>query len=819
MENPKSQYASLSSKICLEKLSSSLDLGLTSSEATTRLSKFGMNALSEKKASLFMKLFKFFWGPIPWMIEIAALISGLLERWPDFILITALLLINTLLGFFHEFQADSAIAALKKKLALKTRVKRDGTWTDLAAINLVPGDIVSIKLGNIVPADIKLISGEYLSVDESALTGESLPSDKKIDDQIFSGTIVKQGEMTGIVTETGMNTFFGQTAKLIESAKTVSHFQQAVLNIGRFLIICTLSIAAIILLDFVYKLETVENLHIHFGQIAIFLLVLVVAGIPVALPAVTSVTMSIGASKMAKLKAIVSKLMAIEELSGMSILCSDKTGTLTQNKLTIGKTFSLKESEESDILLYASLASNHDSPDAIDAAIIDANKEKDLLNGYKTTHFTPFDPVSKRCETALEKNGQAIKVSKGAPQVIVDLCHLNDQQKNDLNKEIDQFAKKGFRTLGVAKTDDGTNWNFLGLISLFDPPREDTKETIAKTKEMGISVKMVTGDHLSIAKEMASQVGLGSKIINASEIKTMTTPLIDADGFSEVFPEHKFQIVKEFQKEHLVTGMTGDGVNYAPALKQADIGIAVSGATDAARAAADLVLTRPGLHVITEAITEARRIFGRLKSYAIYRVSETCRLLFFLLFSILAFDQKPLSAIMIILIALLNDIPIMTIAYDHMEVSKTPTKWSMKEVVIVAIGLAIVGVISTFGLYWIGKNIWLLPQNQCSTLAFMGILCGGNLTIYLTRNQTGVFSKPLPQKTFFLATLFSQIVGTLISIYGLPKADFTGIGWKYASLSWAYITVWFLICYLVKRLLYWILKDMHMKSGYVDKVS
>ena len=376
MENPKSQYASLSAKECLDKLSSNLDSGLSSEDVAKRLSSFGINALSEKKESLFMKLFKFFWGPIPWMIEIAAIISGLLERWPDFILITALLLINTLLGFFHEYQADNAISALKKKLALKTRVKRDGKWIDLEAINLVPGDIVSIKLGNIVPADIKLISGEYLSVDESSLTGESLPADKKKDDQIFSGTIVKQGEMTGVVTETGMNTFFGQTAKLIESAKTVSHFQQAVLNIGRLLIICTLSIAAIILLDFVYKLETTDNLHIHFGQIAIFLLVLVVAGIPVALPAVTSVTMAIGASKMAKLKAIVSKLMAIEELSGMSVLCSDKTGTLTQNKLTIGKTFSLSNTDESDILLYASLASNQDSPDAIDTAIIESNQKK-----------------------------------------------------------------------------------------------------------------------------------------------------------------------------------------------------------------------------------------------------------------------------------------------------------------------------------------------------------------------------------------------------------------------------------------------------------
>ncbi|MCH9631138.1 MAG: Potassium-transporting ATPase ATP-binding subunit [Chlamydiia bacterium] len=821
-----SEFQDVSIEECLKKFQTDAKKGLSDEEAKSRLEKYGFNAIEEKKESLFKKVMLFFWGPIPWMIELAAIISGILERWPDFILIAALLLINAILGFIHELQAENAISALKNSLALKAQVLRSGKWKEIPAKELVPGDIISVKLGNIIPADIKLLEGEYLSVDQAALTGESLPVDKKTSDTAFSSTIVKLGEMVSLVTNTGMNTFFGKTAKLIQSAKTESHFQKAILNIGRFLIISTLCIVAVILVVSLYRMHYDENFHKTYGQIAIFLLVLVVAGIPVALPAVMSVTMAIGAHKMAKMKAIVSKLIAIEELAGMDILCSDKTGTLTKNQLTLGEIETFEICSKEELLLNASLASKIDQPDAIDNAILAGLTDKEILKKYKVTKFIPFDPVRKRTEANIEVDGVSFSVTKGAPQMILELTKSSPDDMKKYNDSVDQFASKGFRTLGVAKKDK-ENWVFLGIIPLFDPPREDTKETIHTAKSMGVEVKMVTGDHVAIAKEIAETLDLGTNIAPMEKVFDEKIPkneqeqmLTSMNGFAEVFPEHKFQIVKYLQESKHTVGMTGDGVNDAPALKQADIGIAVSGATDAARSAADLVLIEPGLIVITKAIEEARKIFGRLKSYAMYRISETCRLLLFLLFSILAFDTQPLSAMMIILIALLNDIPIMTIAYDHMKVDPNPTSWNMREVLSISIGLAVVGVISTFGLYWIGLNVWMLDPIKCSTLAFMGILCGGNLTIYLTRNRGALFTRPLPQKTFFLATLFSQAIGTLVSAYGLFTKDFVGIGWKYVLYAWIYILIWFGICILTKLFLYYLVepKTKHDKK-FIEKTK
>lgn len=785
--------------------------GLSQSEAERRLGQFGENCLEEERVSMGKRLLSFFWGPIPWMIEIAAVLAGALERWPDLIMILILLVINAALGFWQEFKADNAMQALKSKLALKARVLRDGSWKEIEAKFLVPGDIAMIKLGNVIPADLQLLLGEYLSVDQSALTGESLPVEKKVGDVAYSGTIAKKGEMIGVVTQTGMNTFFGKTAKLVSSAKTVSHFQEAVLKIGHFLIFATFTVAAVIFIVSIYRMEHDPQVHETFGGILIFLLVLVIAGIPVAMPAVLSMTMAIGASKMAKLQAIVSKLVSIEELAGMNILCSDKTGTLTKNQLTVGDVFAVEGSSTEEVLLSAALASKKEEGDAIDDAIFSQVKEQDFAS-YRVEKFIPFDPVSKRTEAILSHDGGSFSATKGAVQVILQLAHLDEAKSADVKKQTDEFAAKGFRTLGVAKK-EGESWRFLGLIPLFDPPRDDTAETISHTQEMGVTVKMVTGDHVAIAKQVASQISLGTNIYPVEELfsdkipEKQRTELIEkADGFSQVFPEHKFEIVKHLQEKGHIVGMTGDGVNDAPALKQADIGIAVDNATDAARGAADLILTKPGLNVITKAIEESRRIFGRMKSYAMYRISETIRLLLFLFLAMFFFNTHPLTAIMIILIALLNDIPIMAIAYDNMKIEDKPVVWNMKEVLTVSIGLAVVGVISTFGLYWIGDKIWLLPPDQNRTLAFFGILCGGNLTIYLTRNLKNFWSAPLPEKKFFCATLFSQIVGTLLAVYGLPAEDFLGIGWKLVGLSWVYVAVWFLLCALTKRVLYKILQ-------------
>ncbi len=825
-----SPFAKLSNKEVLEKLGVDPDQGLSTADAKQRLEKYGPNALEEKKRSVFKQLFQFFWGPIPWMIEVAAILSAALGKWPDFIVIMAMLLINAALGFFQEFKAGNAIEALKKKLALHARVLRDGKWIDIEAKEIVPGDIISIKLGNIIPADVKLISGEYLTVDQSALTGESLPVTKKIEDIAFSGTIAKTGEMIAVVTETGMNTFFGKTAKLVSEAKTKSHFQKAVIRIGDFLIFSTLAICAVILGVSIYRIEYEHLLHESIAQVVIFILVLVVAGIPIALPAVLSATMAIGAGMLAKMKAIVSKLTAVEELANMDILCSDKTGTLTKNELTVGDIQLFESKDIEEVLTIAVLASNPDGRDAIDEAVFKRLDDKEVLNEYMRVKFTPFDPVIKKAvATVKQKDGTIIQAAKGAPQVILKMCEADEELSKSVMQSIDSFAAKGYRTLGVAKTDSSNKWHYLGLIPLFDPPREDTKETLGYIKGMGIDVKMVTGDHGAIAKELAEKLNLGTNIVSVqelehqqeSETKLEKESIYErANGFAEVYPQHKFDIVKALQNKSHITGMTGDGVNDAPALKQADIGIAVSGATDAAKEAADIVLTEPGLLVIAHAIEQSRKIFNRMKSYAMYRISETCRLLLFLLLSMLVFNDHPLTAIMIILIALLNDIPIMMIAYDHMSIDKNPSSWNMKEILVISVGLAIIGVVSTFILYWLGDKYWFasiadaqLKFYHLRTLAFMGILCGGNLTIYLTRNTKAVWSKPYPEIKFFSATLVSQIIGTLFSVYGLGTSDFVGIGWKYVGYAWIYILFWFLICMLVKELLY---KMIGRKTHYVS---
>ena len=825
-----SPFAKMSNEDVLKNLDVDMNSGLSTDNAKQRLEKYGPNALEEKKRSIFKQLFQFFWGPIPWMIEIAAILSGVLQKWPDFIVIMAMLIINAALGFFQEFKAGNAIEALKKKLALHARVLRDGKWLDIESKDLVPGDIINVKLGNIIPADIKLVGGEYLTVDQSALTGESLPVTKKLEDIAFSGTIAKTGEMTGVVTETGMNTFFGKTAKLVSEAKTKSHFQQAVVRIGDFLIFLTLTICAIILVVSIYRIEYAHVLHESIGQIVIFILVLVVAGIPIALPAVLSATMAIGAGTLAKMKAIVSKLTAVEELANMDILCSDKTGTLTKNELTVGDIELFESKDPEEVLTMAALASNPDGRDAIDEAIFTRLGNKEALNEYMREKFKPFDPVIKKAvATVKQKDGTIIQAAKGAPQIILKMCEADEALTKKVMQGIDSFAAKGYRTLGVGKTDSSNKWHYLGLIPMFDPPRDDTKETLGYIKGMGISVKMVTGDHGAIAKELAGKLDLGTNIISVSELeqhedsetKIKKESIYEsASGFSEVYPQHKFDIVKALQHKGHVTGMTGDGVNDAPALKQADIGIAVSGATDAAKEAADIVLTEPGLLVIAHAIEQSRKIFNRMKSYAMYRISETCRLLLFLLLSMLVFNDHPLTAIMIILIALLNDVPIMMIAYDHMPIDKNPSSWNMKEILTISVGLAIVGVVSTFGLYWIGDKYWFASITDATskfdhlrTLAFMGILCGGNLTIYLTRNTKAIWSKPHPEIKFFLATLVSQVIGTLFSVYGLGTNDFVGIGWLFVAYAWVYILIWFLICMLVKELLY---KIIGRKAHYIS---
>ncbi|WP_297519128.1 plasma-membrane proton-efflux P-type ATPase [Thermococcus sp.] len=775
--------------------------GLSEEEAKRRLREVGPNEIPEKKVSPIVKFLSYFWGPIPWMIEIAAILSAIVHHWEDFGIIVSLLIINAVVGFWQEHKAENIMEYLKQKLALEARVLRDGEWKTIPARELVPGDVIRLRMGDIIPADVKLIEGDFLTVDESALTGESVPVTKKVGDMVYSGSIVKRGEMTGVVVATGLNTYFGRTVQLVQSAKTTSEYQKLVINIGNYLIVLSLIMVSIMFL-----------VELHRGKPVIellrFALVLTVAAIPAALPAVLSITMAIGAYELAKRQAIVTKLVAIEELAAVDTLCADKTGTLTKNQLTVNNPLVWNGFSVDDMLFYAALASKEENKDPIDLAVLRAVKEKDRLKACKQVKFVPFDPVIKHTEAEVECNGKRFRTAKGAPQVILDMVNADEKLREEVMKKVDELARGGYRTLGVA-VDFGDGWRFVGLIPLFDPPRDDSASTVKFLQRNGIRVKMITGDHIAIARQIAKILGIGTKIHTADELeRAKGHELIrlceEADGFAQVYPEHKFKIVKALQEAGHKVAMTGDGVNDAPALKQADVGIAVSGATDAARAAADIVLLAPGISVIKNAIVEARKIFQRMYSYVIYRITETIRVLFFITLSILAYNFYPVTAVMIILLALLNDLPIITIAYDNVRINRWPEKWNMREILTVSTIIGSMGVIETFLLMWILINYFGISYRTATGLAliqsmiFLKLAVAGHLTIFVTRTR-GPFWSIMPGKWLFWSAVGTKILATLIAVYGWGVA---AIGWKYAALIWVYCIVWFFIEDITKRAAY-----------------
>ena len=801
------EAAELSLDAVLERLSAAAG-GLSASEVAERLAQFGPNEIAEKKVNPILKFLSYFWGPIPWMIEVAAILSAVIHHWEDFFIIALLLLLNAVVGFWQEHKADNAIELLKQKLALQARVRRDGQWQEVASRELVPGDEVRIRLGEIVPADLKLTEGDYLLADESALTGESLPVEKHAGDVAYAGAVVRQGEMDALVVATGMHTYFGETAKLVEEAKTQSHFQKAVVKIGNYLIVLAVVLVAVIFLAALFRQES-------FVQTLQFALVLTVAAIPVALPPVLSVTMAVGATALAKKEAIVSKLVAIEEMAGMDILCSDKTGTITKNELTLAEVQPFPGFSAQDVLLSGALASREEDQDPIDGAII-AQAKTELtaaLQTLKIEAFAPFDPVSKRTEATLaDAQGNRFRVSKGAPQVILELVPDREDLKAKLNEAVDALAARGYRSLGVARTDHSGTWRFVGLIPLYDPPREDSADTIQTAEAMGVQVKMITGDHAAIAKEIAREVHLGADIQPTSAFldkpdREAGHVVEEADGFAQVFPEHKYHIVELLQAGGHIVGMTGDGVNDAPALKKADAGIAVAGATDAAKSAADIVLTRPGLSVIIDAIQESRKIFQRMNSYAIYRIAETIRVLFFIALAILVFNFYPVTAVMIVLLALFNDAPIMAIAYDRVRYADTPEKWNMRAVLSMATFLGLVGVIETFVLLYLADITLNLSRPVIQTLIFLKLAVAGHLTIFMARTR-GPFWSIMPSAILFWSAVITKFLATLIAVYGWYV---TPLGWNLALIVWVYCLTTFVIIDFLKVLFYRVLDHRGIK--------
>jgi H+-transporting ATPase len=782
--------------------------GLSAAEAQRRLAQYGYNELPEKEVNPLLKFLSYFWGPIAWMIEAAAVLSGLIRHWADFAIIMLLLVGNAVVGFCEEHQAGNAIAALKARLALEARVKRGGAWTVLRARELVPGDVIRVRLGDVVPADAQLLGGDPIEVDQSALTGESLPVTRQSGEAVYSGSIIRQGETDALVYATGTHTYFGKTAQLVQTAHTVSHFQRAVLKIGDFLIVIAIVLVALILGVALVRGERITTT-------LEFALVLTVAAIPAAMPTVLSVTMAVGARLLALKQAIVTRLVAIEELAGMDVLCSDKTGTLTENKLTLGDPFVVSGYSKEGVMLNAALASRAEDQDPIDLAVLSRMPSGAGSNEYQVLHFQPFDPVHKRTEaTTKGPDGHEFKVTKGAPQVILALSTNAAQVGAAVEAAVNSFAARGFRSLGVACTDGVGAWQFIGVLPLYDPPRSDSKATIATARQMGVDVKMVTGDQLAIARETAAQLGLGQNILEAGIFNRPSGPdnqiaeqIERADGFAQVFPEHKFKIVESLQKQNHIVGITGDGVNDAPALKQADAGIAVSGATDAARAAAEIVLLAPGLSVIIDALKESRKIFQRMNSYSIYRIAETIRVLLFMTLSILIFNFYPVTAAMIVFLALLNDGPILAIAYDRVRYSNQPEAWDMRLVLGVSSALGLAGVVASFALFYLCERTFHLSHDTIQTFMFLKLAVAGHLTIFLTRTR-GPFWSTRPAPVLLWSAIGTKLLATAAAIWGIFM---TPIGWKWAVLIWAYALAWFLVNDRIKLLAYHLL-DRHRSA-------
>src|SRR5438132_3203904 len=794
----------------LAKLGTDPKTGLNSGELQERLSKYGPNALPEDKKSAFSGLLAYFWGPIPWMIEAAALMALIVGDWGDLTIITSLLLFNALLGFWEEHEASNALDALKNSLALKARVLRSGKWEQVDAQTLVPGDIVRLYLGDVVPADCKLIRGDYISIDQSALTGESLPVSKKSGDDAYSGSVVKQGEMVAVITATGANTFFGRTAKLVAGAGNISHFQRAVMKIGNFLIILALVLVVILVANRLFDMRGHYDRAVLL-RLAEIVLILLVASVPVAMPAVLSVTMALGARRLAKSKAIVSRLEAIEELAGVDVLCSDKTGTLTQNKLTLGEAQPWAGTDAQTLILMASVASRPADNDPIDLAIMAGLKDSSVLKSYQQENYVPFDPVGKRTEATIkDASGKVFKVTKGAPQVILGLANLSGADLEKAKQTVNGFASRGYRTIGVAVAQGDGPWVFLGILPLLDPPRPDSKSTIARAREYGVEVKMVTADNVAIARQISLELDMGTNIQPATELfpgditkgqipLDAAEKIDEADGFAQVFQEHKYAIVKILQENGHIVGMTGDGVNDAPALKQADVGIAVSGATEAARAAAALILTAPGLSVIIEGIAEARRIFERMTSYVLYRIAMTIAIMVFVVLASIYYHFFPLTAIILIALALLDDVPIMTIAFDNATVPPQPVRWELDKVLVISSVLGLLGVIQSFGLLYLGDTVHHLQHPQLQTMMFLQLVAGGHLMLFVMRTRGPFWKPPYPSSRLFFAIVATQIAAVFMCSEGWLVPS---LPWGIIGFVWAYNIVWMIVQDAVKLGLY-----------------
>ncbi len=762
--------ASASVPDTLSSLNVNPDNGLARADVDTRRKQNGYNEVAEKKSHPALKFLKKFWGISAWMLELIMVLSAVLGKYSDLIVVGALLLINAVVGFMQERRAAGVVEALRKRLQVNARVLRDSSWQVIPARELVPGDIVRVRPGDIIPADVKLLTGA-LTVDQSALTGESKDADKSPSEVLSSGSVVRQGEGNGVVMLTGAKTYFGRTTQLVQEARPKFHIDAVMAKVVRWLfLVVGVLLAMVIVMSLMRGTPLLEMIPL--------MLILFMSAIPLSLPVMFTVSMAVGAKELAKRGVLVTRLSAAEDAATMDVLCVDKTGTITMNQLAVTGVIPLEHATETDVLFAGALASQEADQDPIDLAFLAAARERhtfDNLPQVTPVSFAPFDAKNRRTEAVVEQNGQRLRVMKGAVRTIAEACGLQPPAIETLEARVNESALKGYRTLAVAHGPETGAPTLVGLVSLYDPPRPDAKQLIATLHELGVPVKMLTGDALAVASEIARGVGLPNlkrvadlKAASAQAGNQTVDLFAGADGFAEVFPEDKYVVVKSLQAAGHITGMTGDGVNDAPALRQAEVGIAVSTATDVAKGAASVVLTEPGLTNIVALIEQGRTIYQRILTYIINKISRTILKTAFVAIAFMVTGKFVMSAFAMLLLVFVTDFAKISLATDRVRPSRKPETWNIGPLITVSVVLGVLMVAEALLVLWSG---WLrcglaTNDNTLYTFSFLTLLYFAAFSIISARERRW-FWATMPSKTVVTAVMAEVVVGTVLTRVGL----------------------------------------------------
>jgi H+-transporting ATPase len=763
-------FHKMSAEEVVSLLKTNLSLGLKQSEVKNRLKQYGYNEVPEKKIHPIVVFVKKFWGLTAWMLEVIIILAFILGKYVDLYTVIALLILNSTLGFIHEQRASKAVEFLKSKLQVTARVLRDGTWKLISSKELVPGDVIRVRIGDFVPADVKVVVGEVW-VDQSALTGESMEVEKKQGDMLYSGSIIRRGEATGIVVFTGIKTYFGKTVQLVQLARPKLHMEEVISRVLKWLLLIV-----VVLLCVATVFSMIRGINLL--EILPLMLVLMLGAVPVALPAMFTVSMSIGSMELANKGILVTRLNASEDAASMDVLCIDKTGTITMNKLSIAKVLPLGNYSEDEVILYGALASQEANQDPIDLAFIAIAKQRNLpINSFKQKSFIPFDPSTRRTEALIQKGNLEFKVVKGAVNTLAQICKLSNNDLKAFEEKLFEFTKRGYRTLAIAKSNENNSLELIGLVALYDSPRPDAKKLIEEIKSLGITIKMLTGDTLPIAKEVAKEVGLGDYIIRASELKELMKDNLakaeemteKSNGFAEVYPEDKYMIVKNLQARGHIVGMTGDGVNDSPALRQAEVGIAVCNATDVAKGAASVVLTSEGLASIVDLVKIGRSIFERINTWILNKITRTMLKTMFVVLAFLLIGKYVISSSAMLLMMFMSDFIKISLSTDNVRWSKKPCRWNITGLVKVALIIGLLMVIEALGLLFIGINYFnLIFDDQSLYMFSFQILLFFAIFSILVLRERGHFWHSKPGKALSAALIFDLVLAILIALIGIP---------------------------------------------------